>query len=404
MDKLQPTRDRDLLNLEELSQNLRQHPSPGLYHQRGQILARLGDHQGAIADYTMALQLDPHFWPAYTARCLVYFDCHDLEAAKKDAQCVAQNQPQSALAQQLLGLVYKKTGQTQSALLAYQRAAKLFLAQGDEASSRRCVEIYQQMQAPTQDYLEQIKTKINQGQQASAFQDLQWLLQIDPENAQALGWRGVLHSQQKDYSRAIADLNQALKLAPHSWELRFHRGLARIQLGDPIGAIKDFDQLLQERPTQAELYLHRGHARLALQDYRYAIEDYSRAIALAPDQPAWYCDRAQARHQFGDIKGAIQDHQKAADLWFEQGNSPKYRQAISQLQAWQQQLRQTEPPPQPVPAGVSPEIHQKLLQKVGGNLLIAERLIDLAKQEYPDMPVDWYWRKVLFDLESPPGD
>ncbi len=46
------------------------------------------------------------------------------------------------------------------------------------------------------------------------------------------------------------------------------------------------------------------------------------------------------------------------------------------------------------------ELQQKLLALVGGNMAIAQRLIDIAKQEQPNMPEVWYWQKVVFDLES----
>jgi hypothetical protein len=45
-------------------------------------------------------------------------------------------------------------------------------------------------------------------------------------------------------------------------------------------------------------------------------------------------------------------------------------------------------------------LQQRLLALVGGNMAIAQRLIDIAKQERPNMPEVWYWQKVIFDLES----
>jgi len=45
-------------------------------------------------------------------------------------------------------------------------------------------------------------------------------------------------------------------------------------------------------------------------------------------------------------------------------------------------------------------LQQRLLALVGGNMAIAQRLIDIAKQERPNMPEVWYWQKVVFDLES----
>ena len=45
------------------------------------------------------------------------------------------------------------------------------------------------------------------------------------------------------------------------------------------------------------------------------------------------------------------------------------------------------------------ELQQKLLSLVGGNMAIAQRLIDIGKQDHPNMPEVWYWQKVVFDIE-----
>ena len=50
------------------------------------------------------------------------------------------------------------------------------------------------------------------------------------------------------------------------------------------------------------------------------------------------------------------------------------------------------------------ELQQRLLGLVGGNMAITQRLIDIAKQEHPNMPEVWYWQKVIFDLESDRDD
>ena len=88
----------------------------------------------------------------------------------------------------------------------------------------------------------------------------------------------------------------------------------------------------------------------------------------------------------------------------------RYRYALDRINLWQPELeKQTkEAKRQQVNASAtvelmqmpSFELQQRLLSLVGGNMAIAQRLIDIAKQDHPNMPEVWYWQKVVFDLES----
>lgn len=387
--------------------------SAQIYYQRGLVLWQMQDQQGAIADYTQALNSNSQYFAAYTARLIAYMALKNFPAALTDAETAVNLDPRSAPAQQLLGLIYKNQNKTQLAVNAYQQAASLFLAQEDEANCRRCIEAYRQLQTllpPTpEDFLTRIKQKIQQGQSGEAMADLNWLLQADPHNAQALGLRGVVHSQGGDPTKALADLNQALSLAPQDWEVRMHRGIIRRLMGDALGAIADFNQLLQEDPRSVEAYANRGFARCQVQDYRQGIEDFSRSISLKPDQPQYYGDRGEARYQFGDIAGAINDYQEAANIWFNRGENENYQRGLDRIKTLQQELaaqklelakQQLLPPVFPSSILPNIDLQQQLLEMVGGNGLIAQRLIDIAKGNYPNMPEEWYWQKVIFDLES----
>jgi len=393
--------------------------NPEVHYQRGLVLFKLQDQQGAIADYSQALELNSSHFAAYTARAIAYLETKNLDPALEDAQKAAALEPQSAPAQQLLGLIAKQQGKTQMAVSAYQKAANLFLAHQDEENCRRCIEIYRQLQTllpPTpQDFLAQVKQKITQGKSQEALVDLNWLLQVDPQNAQALCLRGVISSQTGNPTKALQDLNQALSLAPEDWEVRMHQGIIRRLMGDALGAIADFNQLLQENPRSGEVYANRGFARCHLKDYRLGIEDFSRAIALQPELCQYYCDRGEARCQFGDLAGAIKDYQEAANRWFQQGETKSYAKAIDRIKTWQQELetKQLEKSQQQVESELfnnvdfmdfdSLDLQQQLLGMVGGNRLIAQRLIDIVRENYPNMPEEWYWKKVIFDLESEQG-
>jgi len=382
------------------------------YYQRGLVLYDLGDRQGAIADYNQALKINPLAFELYIARSMVLLSS-DITAAQADiSQALAIN-PQSAIAHQLLGLIYKQQNQIEKAIATYKKAASLFLEIRDENNCRRCIESYQQLESllpPSMvDVLVNVQQKIDRGDYTNALIDLNWLLQIDPQNVKAFCLRGLTLGKLGDAQGAIKDLNQATFLDPQNLEVKISRGKIRLEIGDSQGAIADFNDLLREHPSNAEIYPNRAKAYLKLKDYRAAIEDFSRSLALT-GHPQIYGDRAEARYDFGDLQGAIDDYQKAANIWFTQFVMERYRYAIDRINLWQSELEKQTKAQKRQQVNVSAaidlmqmptiELQQRLLALVGGNMAIAQRLIDIAKQDHPNMPEVWYWQKVIFDLES----
>ncbi|CAN1211118.1 tetratricopeptide repeat protein [Tumidithrix helvetica PCC 7403] len=406
------------------------------YYQRGLALFDLGDRQGAIADYNQALTLQPEFLDAYLGRSMARLVTQDLEGAIADVNQIIQltgsENPKAAMAYQTLGLIYKKSGKPIEAIAAYKRAANLYLTQKDEVSCRRCIESYQKLQATQppsiEDFFQQVTNKVKAKDYLGASIDLNWMIQLDAQNIKAFCLRAVVQSKLGEHKQAMQDVNQALFLNPQDLGAKITRGMIRTEMGDAQGAIADFDRILQEYPRAMEVYVARAEARCKLRDYRQGIEDFSRAISLQPDNPELYCDRAEARNQFGDLQGAIDDYQQAANQWFNHGDMKQYQRALDRIKSLQQAIAAKEsdlkkrtsdviedllgdrgnysvnyPTSNPnvsLPSLPSPEIQQKLLGLVGGNMAMAQRLIDIAKQNYPNMPEEWYWKKVIFDIES----
>ncbi len=384
------------------------------YYQRGLLLCNLGDQQGAIADYNQALAVNPDAPEIYIARSITKIAIADISAAQIDIAQALKFAPKSATAYQLLGLTYKKQNQIEKAIAAYKQAANLFIEMRDEINCRRCIESYKSLEAnlppATSDILANVQQKIDKSDYTSALIDLNWLLKVEPKNVQAYCLRGLTLAKLGDPQQAVKDLNQALFLEPQNPEVRLGRGTIRTEIGDAQGAFADFNELVREYPSNYRIYECRAKARLKLKDYRPAIEDFSRAIALVNDNPKLYGDRADARYDFGDLEGAIADYQTAANIWFNQAQMELYRYAIDRVNLWRSELTKQSQPDKPKQAEAaaavdlvqmpSLELQQKLLALVGGNMAIAQRLIDIAKQEQPNMPEVWYWQKVVFDLES----
>ena len=87
-----------------------------------------------------------------------------------------------------------------------------------------------------------------QGEEEGAMPDFDAVLDLDPDNADALSGRGVARSALENYEEAISDLDRSLALQPGNPVAFISRGLAHVTLGVYDKAVDDFGALLEMEP------------------------------------------------------------------------------------------------------------------------------------------------------------
>lgn len=242
-----------------------------------------GDFQGAIADYTQAIKLNPNYLKAYNNR----------------------------------GLARYLLGNNQGAIADFNQVLKIDSSDVDAYNNRGLA-------------------RYNLGDKKGALADYSQALRFNPKYALAYNNRGIARNNLDDNQGAIADFNQALKINPNYAEAYAGRGLARYQLKDKQGAITDYNQALRINPKLATAYTSRGVAKSDLGDKQGAIADFNQALKINPNFAPTYTVRGITRFQLGDKKGAIADLQKAANLNLEQGKTDDYQQLLELIKQLQQ--------------------------------------------------------------------
>ena len=102
----------------------------------------------------------------------------------------------------------------------------------------------------------------------------------------------------------LADYDAAVRLDPKYAFAYNNRGLARQAKGDLDGAIADYDAAVRLDPKYTFAYYNRGIARYDRKDYDGALADYDAAVRLDPKYAAAYYNRGLARKAKGDLNGA----------------------------------------------------------------------------------------------------
>ncbi len=307
---------------------------------RGQEKARQGDFQGAIADYTLAIQLDPRNSRAYSQRGSARYKSGDLAGAIADYTEVIQLAG-DARAYFNRGIARYRLEDYEGAVADYTQALRLnpqwAVAYYNRGNAYR--QLNQQQQA-IEDYSraielnpEDVRAYFNRGvvrghlgDAQGAAADFSEVIKRDPQDGEAYFNRGVARAQLLDLQGAVEDYTQALQLDPGQGKAYYRRGLARQALGDPQGAVEDFSQAIAlraaettqlseiEAAAQADLYLQRAMAYLSNNALEPALADCERALGLDPKLSRAYLCRGLARQGLGDPAGALADFNRALEL------------------------------------------------------------------------------------------
>jgi len=251
--------EQEVISLANQMLALRQ--SAEAYFYRAYAKDDLGDKQGAIADFSQAIAINPQYADAYYNRGVVKSDLGDKQGAIADfSQAIAIN-PQYADAYYNRGVVKSDLGDKQGEIADFSQA-----------------------------------------------------IAINPQYAEAYNNRGLAKSDLGDKQGEIADFSQAIAINPQYAKAYYNRGNAKSALGDKQGAIADYNQAIAINPKLAEAYNNRGFAKYNLGDKQVAIADYTQAITINPKLALAYTNRGNAKSDLGDNQGACVDYKKAISL------------------------------------------------------------------------------------------
>ncbi|WP_448564076.1 tetratricopeptide repeat protein [Trichothermofontia sp.] len=307
---------------EELDTNLGDQPLDDVaFNNHGLVRYDQGDKEGAIADFSKAVELNPRNATAYCNRGIAHADLGDKSSALSDFDTALTIDPNLAIAYNHRGLVYSDLGDKRQAIADYSEAIRL---KPDYATA----------------YFNRGAARSKIGDFQGAIADYSEAIRLKPDYATAYFNRGFAYQQTGDKAAAIADYDKALQADAQFAAAYNNRGFVRYEVGDTVGAIADFDRALSLNPDFTNAYNNRGVVYSRLQDYEAAIADFDRAIAISPTFANAYHNRGLARSKLGDTSGAIKDLQAAVRHFSDQGDQLNCQQALKSLKKLNQKMHE----------------------------------------------------------------
>lgn len=203
------------------------HTRAGAFRASAAAKRERGDTNGAIADYSEAIRLDPSSAETFFLR----------------------------------GFARREQGDWKGAIVDYDEAIRLdprhANAYATRANARRIL-----------------------GDLPRARADADRAVSIDPQSLLGFNNRGLIRYHQDDLVAAADDHGRAIRIDPTFTLAWYHRGRTRFYLGDIEGAIADYSEGIRLAPDDADFYVARANARRAASDLAGSLDDFASARRL----------------------------------------------------------------------------------------------------------------------------
>ncbi len=268
--------------------------APGLYNNRGVAKVRKGDLQGAIQDFTGALDRNPNFVDAYKNRGLARLIAGDFDGAIADYNQAIRLDGKSPALFNARGTALINKEEYDRAIADYDKAIKLD-AKFAKAYYNRGQALY-------------LKRQFDR-----AIADFDAFIRLSPNEAKGYVQRADARIAKADVDGAIADYDAAIRVDSGNGEAYSHRGEARRLQGDLQRSLADQDKAIELDDT-AEAHVNRALAFSDQGKLNLAIADCDEAILLKPKYDLAYAQRGKFRRLNGDLEGAVSDLNKALAL------------------------------------------------------------------------------------------
>jgi protein O-mannosyl-transferase len=197
------------------------------YNNRGVARKQAGDRQGALADFTEGIDLNPRDSRPWVNRANLHFDAGELDAALRDYNKSVELDPKNAEAYASRGAAYGAQNRFDLAL-----------------------------------------------------RDLNRAIELDPMLVDAFGNRALLYANTKRFAEELADIDRYLRLKPDDAEMINMRALALIELNRLPEAESEFDRAIHISPRAGVFYLNRSHLYQSTGRKTQALDDAQRAQSL----------------------------------------------------------------------------------------------------------------------------
>lgn len=151
------------------------------------------------------------------------------------------------------------------------------------------------------------------------------ILQVQPEEPDAMAMYGTLLSQKGFHDDGLNLIGRAIRIRPGQADYHANHGLVLFNAGQVDAAVKAYHTALEIAPNVANVHYNLGNALQSRGEFHEAIEEYLKALTLKPVDANTYCNMGSALLKQEKIAEAIAAFEKSIRI------RPDYAEAMSNL-------------------------------------------------------------------------
>lgn len=151
------------------------------------------------------------------------------------------------------------------------------------------------------------------------------ILAGNPDQPDALHYRGMLRHQTGDTAGAAEDMARAVENRPRDMNFRFNLAEVLRELGKPADALGHYRKIIEAAPGDGDARFGLGNCLFDLGDFPDAVRNYQAAARAIPDDPEIHNNLANALVQAGEIAAAAESYRRATEI------DPSYGDAAANL-------------------------------------------------------------------------
>ncbi|MEC4674385.1 MAG: tetratricopeptide repeat protein [Nitrospirota bacterium] len=328
--------------------------------QMATILAGAGQPERSISLYDRAIQQDPKKGDNYFAKGVLLLNLQRLDHAQRMFEDGLQRSPQSHTGYFYLGKIYQKQGRIEEAKKyfqeaitrtptfdpAYQAYVELLEANNDLVAAINVYEQYLREVNPHKKKFRQelLRLLLQQKSFDRALEELEFMLEGDPNDVQTKVRRALVYAEMKETRRAIEELSALVQAHPTEFRVRDYLGLLYEQSKQNQKAIEAYQTNIDLEPTFFDSRIHMGFLLYRLKRYDEAIPHLQSAVDLNPGNPESHLllgltQLQSKQHQAATttFERGLEYHPKHVDLRFNLGTSydklGRFQDVVRELEA-----------------------------------------------------------------------
>lgn len=249
-------------------------------------LFAMGKFQDAVAFFTAAIELDPYLYDSYIGRARALAALGKTESALNNLEQALELCPQSDFALHQRALLRFDLGDLNGAVEDMRQAISIYPFGVDYHNQMGLFALILEDDELARASFERVHT-------------------LDPTDTSALLHLGAICLRERQYGQAIKWYDLLLEIAPQDLDALVGRGKAYSQMGMWDSALQDWDCALQIEAIEPEIYMLRSEAHLKTSRPWKALEDVHTVMELSEaDSPVWKRSAQQYQAIMGRLPSA----------------------------------------------------------------------------------------------------